>query len=453
MMNKEEKNKFYKKAISITWPIVIQNLLSASVSSADVLMLNFVSQDAISAVALASQATTLLFMFYFGLSAGATMLCAQYYGKGDLKAINVVEGIALKLSIIVSTIFFIIAMFFPAMFMRIYSPDEQLIALGVQYLRVVSLSYLFWSVTEIYKAVLKSVARVKVCTVVNVITFVSNIILNAVFIFGLFGAPTLGIVGVAIGTSASRFIELVCCIIISVNSKDVKLKLSYMFIKNKVLFDDFIKLSIPALLNDVVWGLAFSMYSVILGHLGNDVVAANSFVSVVRNFGTILCYGVGAATGIILGNEIGEGKLDTAMDHAKCMMRLTVISALIGAIIVLIIMPFAMKYASLTDTAKHYMKYMLLIQTYYIMGTAVNTTLITGVFRSGGDSMFGFKCDCIDMWCYAVPLGLLAAFVFKLPVLVVYVLLCTDEFVKWPWVLGHYKSGKWIKNITRDNVA
>lgn len=155
-MNKEDKNKFYKKAISITWPIVIQNLLSASVSSADVLMLNFVSQDAISAVALASQATTLLFMFYFGLSAGATMLCAQYYGKGDLKAINVVEGIALKLSIIVSTIFFIIAMFFPAMFMRIYSPDEQLIALGVQYLRVVSLSYLFWSVTEIYKAVLKA---------------------------------------------------------------------------------------------------------------------------------------------------------------------------------------------------------------------------------------------------------------------------------------------------------
>ena len=88
----------------------------------------------------------------------------------------------------------------------------------------------------------------------------------------------------------------------------------------------------------------------------------------------------------------------------------------------------------------------------YIMGTAVNTTLIAGVFRAGGDTKFGLVCDTIDMWCYAVPLGFIAAFVFKLPVLVVYFLLCTDEFVKWPWVLKRYKSGLWAKNITRDHL-
>lgn len=451
----KEKRDFYKKAMMISWPIVIQNLLNASVESADVIMLKFVSQDAISAVSLAGQATTILFMFFFGISAGASMLCAQYYGKGDIKAIHVVEGIALRFSMIVSLVMFVVALFFPQYFMRIYTNDPVLIEEGCKYLKIVSFSYLAWCFTEVYMAVLKSVARVKICTVLNTIAFSLNIVLNAIFIFGLFGAPKMGVAGVALGTTLSRVVELICCIIVSVRSKNVKLKLSMIFVHNKLLFGDFIKLSLPALLNDVVWGLAFSMYSVILGHLGDDVVAANAIVSVVRNFGTIFCYGIGAATGIILGNELGEGKTDTAMEHARCLMRLTVASALVGGIGIGISIPFVMKFSesTLTETALHYLFVMLLINTYYVMGTAVNTTLITGVFRSGGDSKFGFICDTIDMWGYAVPLGLLAAFVFKLPVLWVYFLLCTDEFVKWPWVLKHYRSGKWIKNITRDNVA
>ncbi len=452
IINETDKRNFYKKAIGLTWPIVIQNLLSAFISSADVIMLNFVGQKAIAAVSLASQATSILFMFLYGISAGAGMLCAQYYGKGDIKAIHVVEGIALRISITVATLLFLIGFFAPRYFMMVFTNDLELVELGIVYLRVVSFSFLFWSISEVYKAVLRSATRVTICTVVNIIAFTCNIIFNTIFIFGLFGAPRLGIMGVALGTSLSRFIELICCIVISVRSNNVKMNLKFMFIKNDLLFKDFVKLSVPALLNDVVWGLAFTMYSVILGHLGDDVVAANAVVSVVRNFGTVLCYGVGAATSIILGNEIGEGKLDTAMDHARCMMKLTVISAIIGGVIVLIVMPFALTYADLTDTAKGYLKIMLLINTYYIMGTAVNTTLITGVFRSGGDSKFGFICDTIDMWCYAVPLGLLAAFVFKLPVMWVYFLLCTDEFVKWPWVLKHYRSGKWVKNITRDNI-
>ena len=453
-MTAEQKN-FYKKAVSITWPIVIQNLLNAAVESADVLMLKFVSQDAISAVSLAGQATTILFMFYFGISAGATMLCAQYYGKGDLKAIHVVEGIALRFSIIISTLMFVVAFFFSRQFMNIYTNDPVLIEEGCGYLKIVSFSYLAWCFSEVYMAILKSVERVKICTVLNTIAFSLNIVLNAVFIFGWFGAPAMGVAGVALGTTISRVVELICCIIVSITSKDVKLKPSMAFVHNKVLFGDFIKLSLPALLNDVVWGLAFSMYSVILGHLGDDVVAANAIVGVVRNFGTILCYGVGAATGIILGNELGEGKTDTAMEHAKALMKLTLISGAIGGVMIGISIPFVMKFSAstLTETAMDYLLFMLCVSTYYVMGTAVNTTLITGVFRSGGDSRFGFICDTIDMWAYAVPLGFLSAFVFKFPVPVVYFLLCTDEFVKWPWVIKHYKSGKWIKNITRDNVA
>ena len=149
---------------------------------------------------------------------------------------------------------------------------------------------------------------------------------------------------------------------------------------------------------------------------------------------------------------MGQGNLDLARDYAKKIIKLTVITGAVGGVLILAATPFVLHFASLTDTAMHYLKYMLLINSYYVMGAAVNTTLIAGVFRAGGDSRFGMICDTIDMWCYAVPLGFLAAFVFKLPVMVVYFLLCTDEFVKWPWVIRRYRSEKWLKNITRDDL-
>lgn len=200
----------------------------------------------------------------------------------------------------------------------------------------------------------------------------------------------------------------------------MKLNPAYMFIRNKLLLRDFVKLSLPALGNDISWSVAFSMYSVILGHLGSDAVAANSLVVVVRNFGTVLCFGTASAGGILLGNVMGEGDMERAREYASKLMKLTVITGAIGGVLILIATPFVLRFASLSDTAMHYLKYMLLINTYYVMGAAVNTTLIAGVFRAGGDTRFGLICDTVDMWCYAVPLGFIAAFVFKLPVLVVY---------------------------------
>lgn len=443
---------FNKRIWKLVLPIVIQNLLSATISSTDVVMLNYVGQSSISAVSLASQITSILFMFYFGLGTGATMLCAQYYGKGDMHAIEVVEGISLRFSIAVSTIMAALALCIPQYLMKIYTNDPELIRIGASYLRIVSISYLCWGVIEIYLSILRSIGRVTISTALNMVAFFVNIFLNAVFIFGLFGAPKLGAAGVALATSTSRIIQLIGCMIVSARSKDIKLDLRFMFIKNKILFKDFVKLSLPALGNDVIWGLAFSMYSVIIGHLGSDAVAANSFVVVARNFGTILCFGVANAGGILIGQVLGENKLEQAKDDTKRLMKLTIFSGLAGGFLILCATPLILRYATLTETAMHYLKYMLLINTYYVLGAAVNTTLIAGVFRAGGNSRFGFICDAITMWCYAVPLGFIAAFALKLPVLVVYFLLCTDEFVKWPVVLKHYRSGKWVKNITRDHL-
>ena len=447
------KSGFYRQIAVLVIPIVLQNLLSAAVNSADVVMLNFVGQAEISAVSLAAQFANILHMVFYGLGTGVTMLCAQYYGKGDQRAINVVQGIAMRFSIVISVLFAAAAVFVPKLMMLIYTPDPELIELGAEYLRIMSIAYLCWGVSEVYLATLRSVGRVAVSTALNTFAFTLNIILNAVFIFGLFGAPQLGLVGVAIGTSTSRLLELVLCFIVSAKSKDVKLKFSYMFLKSKALLGDFLKMAGPALINDIVWGVGFSMYSVIIGHfLGSDAVAANALAGVVRSYGTILCFGVASAGGILLGQIIGENDMAGAEEAGKKIVKLTVITGAIGGVIILAAMPLILRFADLNETGLSYLRTMLFINSYYVMGAAVNTTLIAGVFRAGGDSRFGMICDFIDMWIYAVPLGFIAAALLKLPPMWVYFLLCTDEFVKWPWVIKRYKSRKWLKNITRDDL-
>ena len=443
----------YQTLGRLTVPIVLQNLLSALVNSADVVMLNFVGQSHISAVSLAAQYASILFMVLYGLGTGVTMLSAQYYGKGDLRAIHVVEGIALRFSLASSALFALAAFTVPQGMMRVFTPDEELIRIGAEYLRNIAFAYLCWGVTEIYLATLRSVGRVAISTALNTVAFSLNILLNAVFIFGLLGAPKLGAGGVALATSISRGVELLLVGIVSWRSRDVKVKLSLIFARNHLLFRDFLRMALPATLNDVVWGLGFSMYSVIIGQfLGSDMVAANSFVSLVRNFATVLCFGVASAGGILLGQLIGNNRMEEADRAAKKLMRVTVLFGFIGGGVVLISMPFVLRFADLTETGKGFLRVMLLINSYYVMGAAVNTSLIAGVFRAGGDSRWGFICDTVDMWAYAVPLGFLAAAVLKLPPLWVYFLLCTDEFVKWPWVIGHYRSKKWLRNITRDHL-
>ena len=452
LIKSEKDREFYRRIFQLVTPIVVQNLLSAAVSSADVIMLNYVGQSAISAVSLAAQYTNILFMFYYGLGTGATMLCAQYYGKGDYEPIRVVQGMAMKISMVASILFALAAFFKPELMMIVFTKDQALIALGAAYLRYMSVTYLCWSISEIYLAVLRSIEKVKISMILNVMAFSLNIILNAVFIFGLFGAPKMGVAGVALATMISRIIQLIGCFAVSLGQKEIKLKFQYMLKKNKLLMQDFIRLSLPALGNDIIWGLAFSMYSVIMGHLGSDVVAANSLVTVVRNFSSTLCCGIGSGGTILLGNIIGKNQMEEAKEYASKILRLAILTGIFGGAVILLISPVVLEFASVTETARGYLKYMLLINSYYIVGGAVNATLIAGVFRAGGDSRFGFICDTIDMWVYAVPLGFIAAFVLKLPVMAVYFLLCTDEFVKWPWVFKHYRSMKWLKNITRDDL-
>ena len=450
---KTEDKQFYKTLFRLVGPIAVQYLINTAVSSADVVMLGYVSQTALAAGSLANQIQFILNLFLAGVTSGMTILAAQYWGKRDLDSIQKILGIGLKISASVTFCFSLAAWGVPQYLMRIFTNDENMIANGVIYLRTVGISYFLMGISQVYLCIMKSMERVRVTTAISGSALILNIILNASFIFGWFGLPKLGIMGVALATSIARAIELALCAADWRIQKVIALRLKKIFRKDSVLFRDFLRFSMPAMGNEVVWGVAFAMYSVVMGHLGEDMVAANSVVSVARNLGTVVCMGVANGGGILLGKEMGQNRLDQARRDARRISWVTFAASILGGIIIFFLRPVFLQMGNLSPLAREYLSFMILVNAVYIIGQGVNTCWICGVFRAGGDSRYGFLMDLIIMWGYAVPAGFLCAFVLHFPPMLVYVVLCTDEFVKMPFIMARYKKYKWLKNITRESAA
>ena len=442
---------FYRQFFAIVIPIAIQNIISSAVGVADTLMLGYVSQTALASSSLAGQIMFILNCIYFGLSAGMTILVAQYWGKGDLPTIETVLAIGEKLSLCVGAVFFAAAVFFPNALMRIYTNDPNMIDAGAQYLRVVGFSYLFLALSQPYLAAMKSIERVRTSTIINSTALVLNIILNAVFIFGWIpGIPPMGIQGVALATVIARLVEFLLCIVAGERFKKLRLRPRLLFLHNGELMRDFIRYSLPAIGNDFFWGLAFSMYSVIMGHLGEDLVAAYSVISTIRNLATVFGFGVANGAAIILGKSIGANQMEKAERDATHLLKLTFIAALIGSGIVLLCPPIISRVIELSELARWYLNIMIWISAAYVIGPPINTFFICGVFRAGGDSKFGFLLDFSCLWFVFVPIGFLLAFVAHVPPIWVFVFLSLDEFAKMPIVYVRYRKKKWLHNITRN---
>lgn len=446
----QEAKSFYKDLRNVVQPMAIQNLISSAVNSADVIMLGYIGQTAIAASSLAGNVAFILFMISTGLSSGLVMLGAQYWGKKDTEAIKTLLGIGLRICCSVEIIVALVAAFYPRILMLIFTKDEALIAEGCRYLRAASFSYVCLSFSQMFQAGFKSIERVKIVTITSTTCLFLNIGLNAVFIFGLLGVPKMGITGVGIATSIARFIEMVICFIYAGRQTDIKFSVTCVFRRNKLLTRDFFRYSLPAVGNELVWGSAFAMYSVIMGHLGEDIVAANSVVNTVRQLGSVLCFGMAYGGAIVVGKYMGAGDMAVAERNASRLARVTIFSGVLGAVLLICLYPVLPYIADLNETAAHYRNILLFINAYSLIGASINTVLICGIFRAGGDSKFGFVADTINMWCISVPLGLLAAFVFKLPPLWVYFILFLDEFEKMPFVIRHYFKKGWLRNITRD---
>lgn len=449
---REEKKEFYRKLFALVLPLALQNLMTALVSASDALMLGLLDQSSLSSVSLATQVQFVLNLFYAALTIGATVLAAQYWGKGDKEAVERVLAIALKGSMAVSLVFFLAAFFCPQFLMQIFTDDPELIRLGLPYLRIVSWSYLFMGVSQIYLCIMKNSGRTMRSTAYGSSAVVLNLLLNTLLIFGLLGFPKMEIAGAALATTVSRAVELGLVLLENRKKDQVRIRMKYLREGSPVLRKDFVRYTSPVMANELVWGCGFTMYSVIMGHLGSDAVAANSIANIVKNIIACMCLGIGTGSGILVGNELGRGALDRAREYGGRLCRIAVAAGAVSGAVLLVCSPLVQLLAvSLSEQAHEYLRVMLMICAYYMVGKAVNSTVVAGIFCAGGDTKFGLLCDAVTMWVIIVPVGMLAAFVWKLPVLTVYFLLNLDEFVKLPAVYRHYKKYLWVRNLTKES--
>lgn len=442
----ERKRSLRKEIVRLALPIALQQFMTALVGACDAIMLGKLSQDAMSAVSLATQVTFVFNLFMFAFMAGENMFVAQYYGKGDYKGISQVFSLVTKICGCIAVVFLAGSLFFPEQLMRILTNEETLIVLGSEYLRVIGISYVFSGIAQTFLAIMKNCGAVNMSTLINGVMVILNIVLNAVFIFGLSGFPKMGIKGAALATVLATVVQFLWSVgYVLCRIRAVKFSLRSC---EKKLFGRFWQKAVPLLINNLAWGIGFSMYSVIMGHLGTDAVAANGIANISKNLVVCFCLGLGNAGSIIVGNRLGADRLQEAKEVGETLTKTAIIAGIVSGLVLIALSPFITKMVDLTPTARGYLQKMLLISSYYIAGKSVNCMTIGGIFAAGGDSKFGMLCDSVTLWCIIVPLGCICAFILKLPVMVVYFVLNLDEIIKLPVVYKHYKKYKWIKNLT-----
>lgn len=441
-------NEFANKILKLSLPITAQQFMLALVSACDAFMLGGLNQNSLSAVSLASQITFVFNLILAALTIGENMFVAQYYGKKDFNRLRKSAELVLRYVFIISILFLLAVFFIPETLMRLFTNDTVLIDYGIKYLKLIGLSYMFSGVLQVLQGILKNCGYAGRCTMISAVVVCVNIGLNAILIYGYFGLPRMEIAGAALATVIANGLGLIITIYILHLKKELWIGVEDIKNREVNITRKFWKHVYPVLLNELAWGGGFTMYSVILGHLGSDAVAANSIANITKNLLICSCVGFGSAGSIMVGNLLGEGNLSEARKNGNILCKMAVFLGVLTGGLILLVTPVILHFTNLTDTATGYLKNMLFINSYYVVGKSINSMTIGGIFPAGGYTKFGLICDVVTMWCFAVPLGCIAAFVFKLPVMMVYFVLNLDELVKLPAVFKHYKQYKWLKILT-----
>ena len=431
----DDKALFYRNVFALVLPMALQNLINVGITSADVIMLGKVGEIALSSSSLAGQIYFIMSLILFGLTSGAAVITAQYWGKKDIETIEKVLGISMRIGLSVGILFFAAAQLMPTTLMKIFTSEPIIIEEGVRYLRIVSWSYPLAAAAVVYLNIMRSVERVIISTLVYSISLVINVIFNAIFIFGLGPAPAMGVAGAACATVIAHVVEfgIVVFYILRINHS-VFFRLKNLFIREKALMKDFKIYALPVILNELAWGTGIS---------------ANSITQVTRQLAIVVTMGVANAAAIILGRTIGEKKEELAVIYADRLVKLSGLLGIGGSAVVLCVRPIAERFMTLTPEAGVYLRQMMIIMAFYVLCQSVDVTFIVGAFRAGGDTRIGLLLDFVSLWAICIPLGFVGAFFLKFPVWGVYLCLTCDEMLKLPFSFARYRSRKWLKNITR----
>ena len=450
---------FYKKVFVLGFPIALQTLVTVFVGMLDNIMLSHYSQDTFSAASLANAYVLIFQIFCMGLGMGASVLVSRYYGmkkandnveKADVSLKQTV-CLMLRLMLLFATVFAIGAIAMPKLIMTSYTGKEELIRLGATYLRWSALTFFFLGLSLVIAIVLRSVGQSKFPLYVSIGALVVNLTGNYILIFGHFGAPKMGIAGAALATFIARVFEAMLDLgyLVIIDTK-IGFRIRHMFMKTKTLISEYLRVCIPVLISDAILAFGSNAVTMVIGHLGSDFVAANSITTVTQQLSTVLIQGVCQAGAIITGQTLGKGKKEQAEEQGWLFLGMGFALGFLSALFIFFTKtPVIQSYGKETTAEAVSIAYQLLNAiSLIIIFQATNSIMTKGVLRGGGDTKVLMFADNIFLWAMALPLGILAGFIFELPAFWIYFFLKSDQIAKTIWCVWRLRSRKWIKKIS-----
>lgn len=442
---------FLKKTVTIALPVAMQGMLNTVVNLVDNLMIGSLGSTAIASVGLANKVFFVFSLLVFGVVSGSGILAAQYWGNCDVKNIRKVLGLALLISVSASLLFLIPARVNPQMMMRIFTASKDSIEMGASYLGVAALTYPFYAVTTSYVAMLRAVNRVKAPVIISCFTIFINIIFNYIFIFGKFGAPAMGVVGAAIATLIARVVEaiVILCMVYAAKTP-LACHVRHLFGYSKAFLRQFFVTASPVIINEFIWGLGTTIYFMVYGRMGDDAVAAITIATTIQDMMVVLFQGLSAATAVILGNEMGAGKMKLAEGYAKNFFILQFFVTIAAALTCVGVRwgVIGLYQPGISDAVAMDVSRCLIMFAFFMPSKMFNYVNIVGVLRSGGDTKMCLFIDTSGVWLIGIPLAFFGGLIWKQPIYVVYGLVMLEEVYKTVLGYARYRQKKWLRNLT-----
>ncbi len=449
MMNYLEKDPgFYKKLVTIAFPVAMQSVITVGVNLIDTIMLGKLGETALSASSLANQFITLFIFMCMGISMGASVLTGRFWGARDMVSLKKVVTIAYRIGLGIALFFTLTNFFFAEQIMSLYSDEAPVVQAGTVYLRWSTATFLLMAMNTVSTNVIRSVGVNHISFISALCSFGVNIGANYVLIFGKFGFPEMGVAGAALGTVIARVVETaIMCIYVFRIDRKLCYRIKDLFSKCSDMVREFLRISIPVMLSDSLLGIGESVLAVIMGHIGSQFVAANAITVVVQRLSTIFISGMAHAGCIITSQTLGEKKVDAAKRQGTTMLVIGgVVGILAAGVITLIKTPVINSY-NITDETKVIAHQLMNAISVIVVFRSANTILTKGVLRGGGDTKFLVLADTSMMWLIAIPLGAAAGLWLNLPTFWIYICLYADQIIKAVWCVFRLRSGKWIKKI------
>lgn len=445
----KKDKEFWGLLASITIPIALQNLVSFMINMVDTVMLGALGEIPLSAASLANQPFFIFMIITFGIAGGGTVLSSQFWGKRDIESIKKVISIVVKVSILLSLVFSFLVLFFPSNIMKIYTSQQDVIFEGAKYLKIIGLGYIFFGATNSFLCSVRSVEIVKISVFVNILTLFTNMTLNWILIFGNLGFPALGIEGAAIATVISRVLEFVVVIVyILFIDKKLKMNMKDFFTFDKAIFKRLLRHSTPVVLNEVTWSIGVSCQSIILGHLGSEVVAAHSITNTVQQMATVIVFGIANAAAILVGKAIGQGDIQMAKNRSNRMFYISIFVGVISTATIISIRGLVVNFYNVSDSTKELAMQLMFVCAFIVFFISVSATFMIGVLRGAADTKFALAIETIALWGVSIPFALIATYLLKLPVTYIYGFMKTDEIIKSISCFVRTRGTKWIKDVT-----